>query len=258
MNKAINRISLTVLLSFTAFFSKAQVQIDPLAPQMYPSVLLELFSSEGCSSCPVADQFMQELLLLADSSHSPVFAIDYHVDIWNKSGWVDKFSDTSFSRRQREYMIKAKQPAMFTPMMLVNGGGAVPGSAKKEVGNLINKEMRTLPLAQIATKAAYVSQQNKLIVSYEILGNTDSCSLNLVLAYKQISSEVTGGENAGKTLVHHHTAKVWKRFEIDPSKKGKVELQIPEGVELSNLLLVSFVQHEPTWRVYSTDQLQFR
>jgi hypothetical protein len=258
MNKTINRIFLIISFSLSTILVRAQVQVDPLAPKMYPSVLLELFSSEGCSSCPVADQFLQELIGIADSSRSPVFALDYHVDIWNKSGWVDKFSDTSFSRRQREYMIKAKQPAMFTPMMLVNGGGAIAGSAKKEVANLINTEMRSLPLTQITTKAAYVSQANKLIVSYEILGKTDSCSLNLVLAYKQISSEITGGENAGKILIHHHTVKVWKRFEIDPSKKGKVELQIPEGMELSNLLLVSFVQHEPTWRVYSTDQLQFR
>lgn len=246
------------MLTLSSSLMYAQVQVDPRAPQIYPTVLIELFSSEGCSSCPIADQFLQELIALADSSHSPVFCLDFHVDIWNKSGWVDGFSDTSFSRRQREYMVKVNQPAMFTPMMFVNGGGGVPGSAKKEVGGLINKEMSTRPQAQLTTRAGYASQTNTLTVNYDITGNTENCSLNLVLAYKEIKSEITGGENAGKTLIHHHTAKEWKRFEIDPSKKGKVTLVLPEGVPLSNLMLISFVQHEPTWKVYATDQLEFR
>jgi hypothetical protein len=252
--KTMKRLLFTVLFSSSLFVQAQSLQ----TPQMYPTTLIELFSSEGCSSCPVADEFLKELIGLADSSRSPVFCLDYHVDIWNKSGWVDLFSDTSFSRRQREYMIKTGQSALFTPMMFVNGGGALPGAAKKEVAKLINQEMTTLPKTQLQTKASYIGSTNSLIVSYEVTGDVDSCSLNLVLAYKEIESKITGGENNGKTLIHHHTAKVWRRFAIDASKKGKVELTLPPGVPLENLMLVSFVQHEPTWKVYSSDQLQFR
>ncbi len=226
-------------------------------PTMYPSVLVELFSSEGCSSCPQADAFLQELIAIADSTQSPVYCLDYHVDIWNKSGWVDRFSDTSFSRRQREYMVKTNQMAMFTPMMFVNGQGALPGSAKKEIGKLINKEMGAAPKTSLMTKAGYVSQAKKLIVQYEIEGVTDSCNLHFVLAYRAIESVVTAGENMGKTLVHHQTAKVWKEVAIDPSKKGKVEIDLPLDIPLSNLMLMSFVQHQSTWRIYATDQLVF-
>lgn len=251
MKKVISILGLGVLL---LGFVKVQAQ-DTIA---YPTVLIELFSSEGCSSCPEADAFLKELITIADSNNAPVFCLDYHVDIWNKSGWVDRFSDTSFSRRQREYMVKTGQRAMFTPMMFVNGGGALPGAAKKEVAKLINQNMSIAPKAGLVTRAGYVVQTNKLIVNYDITGKTDSCVLSLVLAYKEITSEVTAGENKGRTLVHHQTAKVWKEFNIDPSKKGKIEMDLPSDVPLSNLMLISFVQHVPTWTVYATDQLLFR
>jgi hypothetical protein len=245
---------ISVFLVFSLFNVRGQVAEE----QLVPTVLIELFSSEGCSSCPMADQFLRELTLIADSVHAPVFCLDYHVDIWNKSGWVDQFSDTSFSRRQREYMVKTKQQAMFTPMIFVNGGGALPGNAKKEVSKSINENMKRRPVASLLTKAGYIAETNTLVVEYDITGNIDSCSLQLVLAYKEIESKVTAGENAGQTLVHHHTAKLWKEVPLNGQPRGKVTIQLPSDVPLSNLMLMSFVQHQPTWQVFSTDQLLFR
>jgi hypothetical protein len=143
-------------------------------------------------------------------------------------------------------------------MMFVNGGGGLPGSAKKEIGQLVNKNMNTEPQTQLITRAGYVAATNTLILNYEILGKMDSCNLNLVLAYKEVKSNITGGENKGQLLTHHHTVKDWKWFPIDPSKKGKVEMALPTDVKLSDLILISFVQHGPTWKVYATDQLSFR
>jgi hypothetical protein len=237
---------------------------NPLAAQetaehpKYPTVLVELFSSEGCSSCPAADAFLMELLSIADSVQAPVFCLDYHVDIWNKSGWVDRFSDTSFSRRQREYMIKNKQQALFTPMMFVNGSGALPGNEKKAVSKLINENMRMRPMASLVTKAGYIEETNMLIVDFDIEGRIDSCSLQLVLAYKEIKSNITAGENIGQTLVHHHTAKYWEEVPLNGTKKGRIEIQLPVDVPVTQLMLVSFVQHQPTWKIYATDQLMFR
>lgn len=243
---------------FVLLMSKnAMAQQDP-SPESIPTVLIELFSSEGCSSCPLADQFLQELVTIADSVHAPVFCLDYHVDIWNKSGWVDKFSDTSFSRRQREYMVKTNQMALFTPMIFVNGGGAVPGNAKSEVSKLINQNMGIKPQTFLVTRAGYVPEINTLVLDYDIQGDIDSCSLQLVLAYKSIESKVTAGENAGQTLVHHHTAKIWKEVPLNGKRTGRTELKLPDDVPFSNLMLVTFVQHQPTWKVLATDQLMFR
>lgn len=249
-----NKYFITLIVLTFSFYIPLKAQ----QPILYPSVLIELFSSEGCSSCPDADAFLQELITIADSSQSPVFCLDYHVDIWNKSGWVDKFSDTSFSRRQREYMVKVRQEALFTPMMFVNGTGALPGAAKKEVAKLINYHMNQPPKVNLQTRAGYVAQSNTLLLDYEVSGNSDSCNLHFVIAYKKSESVITAGENKGKTLVHHQTAKSWKEVTIDPSKKGRVEIQLPNDIPLSNLMLISFVQHTQTWRIYATDQLMFR
>lgn len=251
-----NRYLIIILFSVLA---GKQLQAQEAQTQLIvPTVLVELFSSEGCSSCPFADQFLKELLTIADSVQAPVFCLDYHVDIWNKSGWVDPFSDTSFSRRQREYMVKTKQQAMFTPMMFVNGGGALPGNAKKEVSSLINDNMKIRPTTSLVTKAGYIEETKTLIVDFDIEGNIDTCSLMLVLAYKEISSKITSGENAGQTLVHHHTAKRWQEVPLNGQKRGRVELKLPADVPISNLMLVSFVQHQPTWKIVATDQLMFR
>jgi hypothetical protein len=246
-------------LMFFTFFTGNLLQAQQAQPQLVvPTVLVELFSSEGCSSCPLADQFLQELLVIADSVQAPVFCLDYHVDIWNKSGWVDQFSDTSFSRRQREYMVKNKQQALFTPMIFVNGGGGIPGNAKKEVSKLINENMRIRPKTSLVIQAGYIQETNTLVVEYNTEGDIDSCSLQLVIAYKQIESKVTAGENAGQTLVHHHTAKSWKEVPLNGNKKGKVGIILPTDVPVANLMLVGFVQHQPTWKIVATDQLKFR
>jgi hypothetical protein len=250
-----NIFLLTLVFALGQMNTKAQQSAQAVS---YPTVLIELFSSEGCSSCPLADQFLKEMLTIADSVQAPVFCLDYHVDIWNKSGWVDRFSDTSFSRRQREYMVKNKQQALFTPMMYVNGGGGLPGNAKKDVSALINENMKMRPKASLMTKAGYIEETKMLVVDFDIEGTIDSCSIQFVLAYKEIESNITAGENAGQTLVHHHTAKYWKEVPLNGNKKGRVELALPPDVPISQLMLVSFIQHQPTWKVYATDQLMFR
>jgi hypothetical protein len=248
-----------IIIALFAVLTGKQLQAQEAQTQLVvPTVLVELFSSEGCSSCPMADKFLHELLTIADSVQAPVFGLDYHVDIWNKSGWVDPFSDTSFSRRQREYMVKNQQYALFTPMVMVNGGGALPGNEKNTISKLINDNMRIRPRTSLVTKAGYIEETKTLIVDYEIEGDIDSSSLMLVLAYKEITSKVTAGENAGQTLVHHHTAKDWKEVSLNGQRKGRVKLQLPADVPISNLMLVSFVQRQPDWKIVATDQLMFR
>lgn len=239
----------------SALLSNAQT---PAPEGAYPNVLVELFSSEGCSSCPVADDFLKDIIRIADSTQSPVFCLDYHVDIWNRSGWVDRFSDTSFSRRQREYMVKSGQPALFTPMVFVNGGGAYPGAAKKEIGKAINRNLMTNPITKLEMKVSFIPTSSSLLIRYNAVGRIDSCTFNAVLAFKEVKSDITAGENAGKTLVHHHTVQSWKWQQITPSGKGEFQMQLPPGASLDNLILVGFVQHDPTWTVLTTEQLEFK
>jgi hypothetical protein len=224
-----------------------------------PTVLLEMFSSEGCSSCPLADDFMQEVMRIADSTSSPVFLLDYHVDIWDKSGWVDPFSDTLYSKMQLEYMKKAGQPALFTPMLFVNGKWGLAAGNKREVGGAIYQELSKGAEASLTLNASMLNDASGIVVAYNLITHlpNDSIQLVLALALKETKSNVTSGENAGKVLIHHQVVRQVKTFNItEPT--GYVNIPIPENTLLSDYALIGYIQNKNTWKIYSCDELSFR
>ncbi|MFA6260155.1 MAG: DUF1223 domain-containing protein [Bacteroidia bacterium] len=248
---------LTVITFSLALFSGHSHGQGPAQTPGTPSVLLELFSSEGCSSCPEADAFAYEILRLSDSTHSPVFVIDYHVDIWNRSGWVDSFSTPEFTQRQTDYMKKVKQEAMFTPMMFVNGQYGMPAGAKKEIGQAIYKELVTAAKCNLTINAALLSDGKGLNISYNLSSMMDSLQLVLVLAEREVTSKVTAGENAGKMLIHHNIARRLLSVPIK-NQSGTYNFPLGDFVNLEKYILVGFLQQVNSWKVYSTDMIYFK
>jgi hypothetical protein len=235
----------------------AQQKIE--TPIFQPTVLLEMFSSEGCSSCPLASKFMGEILDIADSTNSPVFVLDYHVDIWNRSGWVDPFSDSVHSMMQAEYMKKVGQVALFTPMLFVNGKFGLAAGERKDVGNAIYNGLSEYAKVSLTLNAALLKNANYLNVSYNMNTNLkiDSIQLVFVLAEKNIVSRPTSGENKGITIVHHN---VVRRFKIFSPKvlTDLVQFELPPNTDLSKYVLIGYARNRNTWEVYTTDELKFK
>jgi hypothetical protein len=224
----------------------------------YPQALVELYSSEGCENCPIADQFMKEILHMADSFHQPVYVIDFHVDIWNRSGWVDPFSDSINSRRQFNEAMSVGQLSIFTPMVFVNGQGGIPGAAKKEVGNYINALMRKFRDHNLTTNAQVYQSKNALSIDYKIDGNIDSVEIHFALVKKLISSNVTAGDNKGKTLIHHNVVRMFKS-ELVKAKSGHYDLPLPDpNIDLTEYGLISFIQKQNGGYIYAIDELLFK
>jgi hypothetical protein len=224
-----------------------------------PSVLLEMFSSEGCSSCALASKFLGEVITIADSTHSPVYVLDYHVDIWNKSGWIDPYSDTAYSKRQDLYMQKVGQVALFTPMLFVNGKYGMPAGDRPSVGKAIYNALGTRPKASLLINGSLTSQSNTLNISFNIQGLNDSMILVLVLAKRKIISTPTAGENAGITIVHHNVVRDLQSFKLS-NDVDTVPFSLYNGEEknLSEYIIVGFLQNEQTWEVYATDEIGFK
>jgi len=233
--------------------SFGQLLKQPETKGFMPVVLIENFSSEGCSSCPEADKFLGELIHIADSASQPVYVIDFHVDVWNRSGWVDKYSDTLHTIRQINYIGKMKDIPMYTPQSFLNGILSVPGSDKKSITSFI-KQTLAKPSPNFLKINAYQTNKDTVIIDYEILGKTDSLIINFTLAENDIYTKVTAGENAGKLLHHHNVVRAF-RWDKVKGNKGTSHVLVPKGFSLKQSRVTSYIQHERTWFVTGADQL---
>ena len=252
MNKIIATFCLFALsLSYNFSFGQA-------AKGYQPAVLVELFSSEGCSSCPYADAFLKELIDISDSSKTPVYVIDYHVVIWNKSGWVDPFSDSAYSLRQQEYLYKKKLGAMYTPMVFVNGGDKeFAGGDKRAIGKAIQNTLSNPAQHYLRTGVTGIENEDSIMLAYQVWGDIDSLQMNIAFVQREINSQVKGGENSGLILHHHNVVRSLYTKELK-GKEGMFKIPVKRDLNLDNYRLVIFLQHKRTWNVMATDQLTFK
>lgn len=112
--------------------ARSETSSSPAAP---PPIVVELFTSQGCSSCPPADAYLQTLAKRPD-----ILALGFHVDYWNYAGWIDPFSKPEFTQRQRDYAASFRDSYVYTPLMVINGNGQGVGSDQEKIDRLILTE----------------------------------------------------------------------------------------------------------------------
>lgn len=177
-------------------------------------VVVELFTSEGCSSCPPADALLVQLS--QQKSGVPLILLGEHVDYWNYIGWTDRFSSKQFSERQSEYA-SALQAQVYTPQMVIDG-------REQFVGNDAGEVQKRIAQAASTQKPAKVSLQwegsGKLRVSV-LAPQQGKAQVLLAITEDGLSTEVGKGENGGKTL--HHAAVVRSLKPIGKLADGKYE-----------------------------------
>jgi hypothetical protein len=234
-------------------------EIEAVPQPLYkPTILVEFYTSEGCSSCPMADEFGMEIRRMADSTRSLVYVIDWHVDLWDRSGWKDPYSDSNYTARQLKMALKNNQKAMFTPMVFVNGTGALPAGAKSETGALISDFVRKPALHFLLFSASWYASDKRLVMEYEIKGTPDSCDVFFALVEKEVTSNVTAGENKGRTLTHHN---VVRKLETSfaGTAFGTASLRFDaDAVDFSRYRVVGFIQHKRTFQVLAAQVLEFK
>lgn len=251
---------LFVSLLFLSFglnqtFAQTAVKVEEKLYQ--PAVLIELFSSEGCGSCPYADQFLKEVIQISDSSKSPVYVIDYHVVIWNRSGWVDPFSDSAYSLRQQEYVHRKNLKALYTPMVFINGSDKdYAGGDKRGIGMAIQSALSKPSKHYLRSRVTGIANEDSLLLAYQAWGNIDSMQLMVAFVQKEINSQVKGGENAGLILHHQNVVKGLYKQEIS-AQEGMFKIPVNRELNLENFRMVLFLQHKRTWNIVAADQVSF-
>jgi hypothetical protein len=184
-------------------------------------VLLELFTSEGCSSCPSADEVLADL----DDGGDHTIALAFHVDYWNELGWVDRFSRPAWTERQQGYSRSFRTSRMYTPQLIVNGVTELVGSSRRDAGAAIEAASRAPRTTTLALSIAS-SAPGKWNVSYDAIGAPGDAELHLATARRRDSTDVPRGENAGRTLRHVH---VVSELVTVPAGRGSRWISRPDG-----------------------------
>jgi hypothetical protein len=184
-------------------------------PQASGVAVVELFTSEGCSSCPPADRVLAKLAARAKADSLPLYPLSFHVDYWNYLGWRDRFSSESFSERQHKYSGISASGSTYTPQIVVNGEAECVGSNAPQVEALIAAALSREPRTKIELGAR--RGEHGIEVSYRVSGDTRGRVLNLALVEPRADSRVERGENAGERLAH---VNVVRRFTSLPLSEG--------------------------------------
>ena len=245
--KSLTSILLTVLVICTLLgHTLVYAQANTASKGNHP-VLVELFTSEGCSSCPSADLAMAELQNEYATSKKPVYFIAYHVDYWNYLGWKDRFSSPAYTERQQAYAQTFNLSSIYTPQSIVNGKAELVGSKKELLRKLIDQELDTPISSHLSLKAHIDKKNNTLQVQYTFDGNPSSSEIQFMLVDKIQHTQVKRGENAGRALAHINVLRQW--IHEKASEKGTTTIQIRTGIQISNIRLIAFIQRNSDKRI---------
>jgi hypothetical protein len=199
------RLFLTLLVTGCGYSSIANAQSAPPEAHRTP-VVVELFTSEGCSSCPPADALLQKLQAQQPVAGAEIIALEEHVDYWNHDGWVDPYSSPEWTERQQVYVSLNRNDA-YTPELVVDGRSQFVGNNEREAKREIEKAVRTSKTAVSVTARAYTNGSQRFTVSIgKLEGNnaSDVAEVWLAITEDGLHSAVSHGENSGRVL--HHVA----------------------------------------------------
>ena len=213
-----------------------------------PVAVVELFTSEGCSSCPPADRLLAQLAAESREDERPVFFLAYHVDYWDRLGWPDRFAEARFSQRQRRYAAALGERRVYTPQAVVNGRWSMVGSDEPELRAAVERALELAGTVAVSVSADQGPDDGRLVVQVAGEGAASRVVANVALVESGLETEVRRGENAGRTLRHSH---VVRAFASAPLEDGSValELQVPDGGVPGKMLLVAFLQDPQSMRI---------
>lgn len=208
--------------------------------------LLELFTSEGCSSCPAADDLLSKIQ--KESKDKPVYVLAYHVDYWNRLGWKDVFSKAEFSKRQVAYGQWLNNPQIYTPQVVLNGKAEYIGSDEQALRDVISGALAGTALANVTLQVQ--QDKDKLAVNYQVTGGSATDQLLIALVQKSAISKVAAGENSGRTLAHAQIVRELQTVNLNQTK-GTSYIKVPQGYNAQNWEVVGFIQNSTTGEVLS-------
>ncbi len=185
-------------------FAQAPLAADPAkaAHSSSSPVVVELYTSQGCSSCPPADAFLGEL-----ARRQGVLALSFHVDLWNYIGWTDPFSSPASTARQRAYVPTLGQGYVYTPQMVIDGRAQALGSNRATVGRIIDGFAESQKLSVTLAPEG----RDRVRVRIPAADYAGKAAVWLVAYDDEHTTRIDRGENQGRTLSYFHVVRAIRR-----------------------------------------------
>jgi hypothetical protein len=221
-------------------------------------VVVELFTSEGCSSCPPADQLLAKLEADQPIKNVEIIALEEHVDYWNNGGWMDPFSSDSATIRQYAYAGAIGNGNAYTPQMVVDGQSEFVGSRERQARGAIEQAASRKKIEVSVTSGQYEADGTQTVhISIGPLAGSsggDAPEIWLAITEAKLHSDVRGGENSGQYL--HHASVVRKLKKIEGVKvtdghsfSSEERVKFDRGWKRENTRVVVFVQEKKSKKI---------
>src|SRR5262245_27227921 len=234
---------------------------SPLRPQRAEApipVLVELFTAEGCSSCPPADTLLEKLIESQPAAGVQIVGLGEHVDYWDRLGWKDRFSSAVLTARQQKYANRSKGAAdIYTPQMVVDGQDAFVGSdiaaARRAIERAVAGPHGSVRIA-VGEAAANAAQIAVTVASLPAPAAGDRADLLVAITEDRLRTDVKRGENQGRTLTHGAVVRDIRTVAegVSSSSVAETTIKLSSDWARPNLKVVVFVQERGSRRVLAT------
>lgn len=261
---AILASSVLLLASYATSIGAARAQ-SSAPPHNRTPVVVELFTSEGCSTCPPADDFLVRLEQEQFLDGAEVIAIEEHVDYWNHDGWTDPFSSSEWTVRQQSYAAAFKIDGVYTPQMVIDGREQFVGSRVNEISASIQKNAQwrkaKVTISELAPTGKQAKQFQVKVTDLVDSPRGDACEVWLLITEKRLRSQVNAGENAGKKLGHASVVRLMHKVGVANGKEASSLFSAESTVKLKpawnveNLRAVAFVQARQSKQIFGAASL---
>ncbi len=229
------------------FCFASTVYVEKICADGEPFAIVELFGSEGCSSCPPADILLDQLDQEAQQKNQQVYVLSFEVDYWDYLGWKDPFSSNQFTQRQYQYAKIFQTSSVYTPQMIVNGVKAFVGSDGTKARKYIEQFLNVPSSNSIELDIENVGL-GQLKIKYRCQQWEPDMDLNIALLERRVQSQVTAGENNGRMLEHTNIVREFKTTHLK-DKEGWVELGMLESSDQTKYLVTAYLQNQKTMQI---------
>jgi hypothetical protein len=208
--------------------------------------LVELFTSEGCSSCPAADELVAKIQ--KDNPHRQIYILAYHVDYWDHQGWKDTYSDAEYTKRQSRYAEWLNLQTIYTPQIVTNRKTEFVGSNEHALLTSISTGLKEIPAQTLNLNSTLKNGQ--INVRYETGGFQKQSELTIALVQKSGHSQVKAGENSGRNLTH---VQIVRKLAVETlrANTGELSLAQPKDYNEQEWELIGFVQNKTNGTILS-------